>query len=871
MKKGTRNFLPANLIVLFKTFFVLDDILGFMMKYIILFVMLLLISVPGNAEVGRPSDASSMINATQQIRNKVSPELAQTLNNVNKSEPIRVLIQLKEKKSEKLGLFNSKNRRRQVLKKLRKQAQKNQKEITGLLERTRSARTKKFFRGKLRKNKQMSTKFDNVRNYWVSKTMALNLYPEEIEEIAAHPDILEISKNTVVSVPPVEIMGENEVSSFNLWNFSAIGLDRISGFDLDGQGVRVGVIDTGINPSHSDLAGKLGAWAEFDYYGQKIDSEPHETHYLGHGTHVASVLAGNRTGIAPGTTLITALALPKGYGSTEQLLSAMEWVLDPDQNPDTDDGAQVVNMSFGAYGTSEVLRSAVDNMIEMGVLPVGAIGNYGPNTSISPGNVPGIIGAGALDKNDDAAYFSGGGEVCWEDTCVLKPDVSAPGVSIPGIGPDGNYQTLSGTSFAAPHIAAAAALMLECHPGLTPAQINAFLSNTARDLGTAGSDYRYGQGGLDLERAFDFLQDYKPRFTTNDLVLATVEESAEDFETYRFYSHFNDGEGKFVETAITPEFSWKSGNTQVVGLGDVTGDGYADLVVEQTRVLFTGDVELSYLVFTSLDAGGFSSQGNIWYTTKVESDSEPLETIGLSDVNGDGIADIILVETEKLSTSYYQDKIQVLLSDGKSEFEPQSEPWSNFSYYNYYIMNYGLADINGDGFGDLVVSKQIQYYDTLIYCSPAHSNGSSFQVLSVPTVIYTSYHNGPLTHVASADVNDDGFDDLIFSAEAISNASTTTLVYVSFGSATGIPGASKIWANLPAGNEVAAAADLDGDGASDLVVKTGSTNPVLEIRLSDRVNGFIKTTDTWIDSLDQFEDTRIGFIGTGNIGLGNWQ
>ncbi len=124
-------------------------------------------------------------------------------------------------------------------------------------------------------------------------------------------------------------------------------------------------------------------------------------------------------------------------------------------------------------------------MIEIGVLPVGAIGNYGPGTSISPGNAPGTIAAGALDKMDYAAYFSGGGEACWQDVCVLKPDVSAPGVNITGIGADGNYQARSGTSFAAP-CAAAAALLLDYHPGLTLAQINAFVSNSARDVGQPG-------------------------------------------------------------------------------------------------------------------------------------------------------------------------------------------------------------------------------------------------------------------------------------------------------------------------------------------------------------------------------------------------
>jgi subtilisin family serine protease len=872
MKKGPWNFLLTNLIILFKTFFFPGNIGDFIVKYIILLPMLLLISVPGNTEAREPSNASSIVESAKKNRDKLSPELAQTLNDVNSNRPIRVLIRLKGKKIEQSVLSNSKHRRRQVLRKLRKQAQTGQNEIIGMLKRKRAVLAKKIFSRHSRKSNRVSTRFDNIKQYWVSKTLALDLYPEEIEALAERSDVLGISKNTVVSVPPVDIMGEDEGGSLNLWNFAAIGLDQILDLDLDGKGVRVGLIDTGINSSHPDLVGKLGAWAEFDSDGKKVDSEPHETHRLGHGTHVASVLAGSRTGIAPGITLITALALPEGSGSTEQILSAMEWVLDPDQDPDTDDGAQAVNMSFGAYGTSEVLRDAAENMIKAGVLPVGAIGNYGSDTTISPGNSPGTIGVGALDENDDVAYFSGGGEVCWDDTCVLKPNVSAPGVSIPGIGLNGNYQSLSGTSFSAPHIAAAAALMLEYHPGLTPAQMNAFLSNTARDLGSIGSDYRYGQGGLDLERAFDFLQSYKSRFAKNDLVLATVEESTENLETYRFYSHFNDGTGNFVEATTTPQFSWQSGKTKVVGLGDVTGDGYADLVVEQTRVLFTGDIDLFYLVFPSLDAGGFSSQESIWYTTRVKADSESLKTIGLSDVNGDGIADLILVATEELSTSHYQDKIQVLLSNGKSAFETQSEPWSSYSYYTYYYnMNYyGLADINGDGFGDLVVSKRSRYYDTLVYCSLAHSNGSRFQDLTASSVIYTAYDNGPLTHVTSADVNDDGFDDLIFSTEVLSNANTVTPVYVCFGSSTGNPGSSKIWANLPAG-VVVAASDFDGDGASDLVVKNGSTNPVLEIWLSDQRDGFIKDTGTWIDCPEEFEGAEIGFIGAGNIGLGNWQ
>jgi len=174
--------------------------------------------------------------------------------------------------------------------------------------------------------------------------------------------------------------------------------------------------------------------------------------------------------------------------------------------------------------------------------------------------------------------------------------------------------------------------------------------------------------------------------------------------------------------------------------------------------------------------------------------------------------------------------------------------------------------------GDLIGFKRYRLLNTPIYCYLAHSTGSYFKKLYVTSVISIPSANGALTHVASADVNDDGFDDLIFATKALSDTATTSQVYVCFGSAIGISGTPEIWADLSPEDEVAAAADLDGDGASDLVVnKTGKADPILEIWLSDREKGFIRTSDNWMDSLDDFEDAKIDFIGVGNIGLGNWQ
>jgi subtilisin family serine protease len=784
-------------------------------------------------------------------------------------ESIRVIIRLKQKPPEAQFTQGSNRKGSRALKRRRFLDQVRQVGTLGFLDEKRNRLVTAQPKGKHRGWRRQAVKIAEPKPLWLANCVAATVRPEDLPEIAARPEVLDILENKVVSIPPMEV---NDVpdpeGGLDMWNFSAIGLDRIAGLGLDGNGVRIGIIDTGMIADHPELAGKLAAWAEFGVFGEEIESDPHETHYAGHGTHVASVLAGDSTGIAPGATLIGALALPGGFGSTEQVLAAMEWVLDPDQDPQTDDGAQVVNMSWGAYGTSAAIRDAADSMIEMGVLPVGAIGNYGPGTSISPGNVPGTIGAGALDKMDDAAYFSGGGEACWEDVCVLKPDVSAPGVNIVGIGADGSYQVRSGTSFAAPHVAAAAALLLDYHPGLTLAQINAFVSNSARDLGPAGPDERYGQGGLDLQSAFDFLQRYESRLGANDLVLASVE-SAQDQEIHRFYSFFSDGTDSFTETIIAPEIQGEIGQTKVVGLGDVNGDGYADLVVERTHLLESEGQEVRYEVFPSMGAGGFSSQADTWHSLIAP---EPLETIGLADVNGDGYADLVVVEKEPINASYFLSRVQVMLSDGKRRFDAWPEPWLSLSHSSYFDIGYGLGDTNGDGRGDLIISQRYRYFNTPITFYLAHSSGSSFQKNQFPSVTISSAFNGPLRHVACADVNADGLDDLILTAQVLPTA-TTVPVYVCLGTLTGMMRTEQRWADVPlqSGGSVATAADIDGDGAADLVVKTADVDPQLEIWLSDRLDGFVKTADAGIDSLDGLADTQITFEGAANIGLGNWQ
>jgi subtilisin family serine protease len=179
----------------------------------------------------------------------------------------------------------------------------------------------------------------------------------------------------------------------------------------------------------------------------------------------------------------------------------MQWVLDPDGDPSTDDGADVLSMSLGAAGQYQVFQTLTDRLLAAGVLPVFAIGNSGPGWADAPGNCVGAVSVGATMYSDAVASFSGGGHVTWNGQTYVKPEISAPGYGIPSTIPGGLYQTMSGTSMATPHVAGAAALLLEANPSLTVARLREVLMQTSLDLGRPGQDDRYGAGRLNVAAA----------------------------------------------------------------------------------------------------------------------------------------------------------------------------------------------------------------------------------------------------------------------------------------------------------------------------------------------------------------------------------
>lgn len=278
---------------------------------------------------------------------------------------------------------------------------------------------------------------------------------------------------------------------------------------IDGRGVRVGILDTGIDESHPDLKGKVVAFRNFS---EMERSTPYDDH--GHGTHVAGTIAGGRAsgtaiGVAPGVRLVVGKIFDEeGSADEAQILDGMQWMADPDGNPATDDAPMLVSNSWGSDVPSgdPVNKGpcrAVDGWMKLSILPIFAAGNYGPKprTVSVPAACPAAVAIGATDFNDEIAPFSARGPVIWSTGTLMKPLLSAPGVKILSTTLFGRYGTMSGTSMATPHVAGVAALVYQRNPRARPEDVVQALVRGAVDLGPAGQDPGFGWGRLDAVRA----------------------------------------------------------------------------------------------------------------------------------------------------------------------------------------------------------------------------------------------------------------------------------------------------------------------------------------------------------------------------------
>jgi subtilisin family serine protease len=280
----------------------------------------------------------------------------------------------------------------------------------------------------------------------------------------------------------------------------------------NGDSVLVGEIDTGIDYNNPALGGGFGP--QFRVIGgydfANNDNDPMDD--LGHGTHVAGIIGANGgsdlRGVAPHVKFLAVKVLNEhGVGSMSDVIAGIEYCMDPDGNPATDDEVDIINMSLGALPTAESpADEAVDNATEAGILSVVAAGNQGMyisndpyggpyRTISSPGTAPSALTVGACDSTDWVAAFSSRGPD--RIHFAIKPEVVAPGVDILSTVLNNRTASWSGTSMATPHVTGVAALLKQEHRDWSPEQLKCAIVNSSKQLDKAFLPYDDGNGRVD--------------------------------------------------------------------------------------------------------------------------------------------------------------------------------------------------------------------------------------------------------------------------------------------------------------------------------------------------------------------------------------
>jgi subtilisin family serine protease len=319
-----------------------------------------------------------------------------------------------------------------------------------------------------------------------------NVISAKPSDIEALSDLKSVKR--IYKVVQHKITSNENVTDFEVMSVDLLRASQLGGGNVNGLGVSVAIVDTGIDYNHVDLGGCFGdgckVYAGYDFVNE--DDDPFDDQ--SHGTHVAGIVAANGElkGIAPEAKLIAIKVCNEtGYCTTTDIIQGLEYALNPDNNSATNDGADIVNMSLGSTSEDALLTNAVNNLVDMGVVVVVSAGNDGPDDDTfasasqnligSPADSEKAITVAASSGNSNIADFSTRGYPV-SGVELLKPEVAAPGVSIKSTVPGGGYAVKSGTSMSSPMVAGVIALLKQISPDKTPAQLKSAIMTTAAPI-----------------------------------------------------------------------------------------------------------------------------------------------------------------------------------------------------------------------------------------------------------------------------------------------------------------------------------------------------------------------------------------------------
>jgi len=347
----------------------------------------------------------------------------------------------------------------------------------------------------------------DIQSFFIVNAVAVTATQEVMEKIASFPEVDKILPNETRqlytgSKAKEDITNENSNIQSIEWNIDRVGAPAVWEMGIDGTGIVVASIDTGVQWDHPALKEKYRGYVsdyevnhEYSWFDAvNGQSTPYDDH--GHGTHVTGTMVGsepdgsNQIGVAPGAKWIAVKAFTAAGGTDIDLLEAGQWILAPtdrEGNPNPEMAPDVVNNSWGGGpGLDEWYRPMVQAWRSAEIFPEFSAGNTdlfnpgGPGSVANPANYPESVATGATDINNRLASFSLQGPSPYGE---IKPELSAPGVNIRSSVPGGAYEGgWNGTSMAGPHVSAAVALLKQVNSNLTVDELEEILLSTAIPL-----------------------------------------------------------------------------------------------------------------------------------------------------------------------------------------------------------------------------------------------------------------------------------------------------------------------------------------------------------------------------------------------------
>ena len=426
---------------------------------------------------------------------KIDRPLAATIESLRPDEQVPVIITLSDRADlSHVHDRDKKKKRKEILMRLRQIADATQGDLKSLLQNRRARK---------------------IKPLWIVNGIAATVPVSLITEIEDLPGIESVTLDSTIQAPVVTAGGP----ALPEWNISAIKAPDVWNRGFTGSGVVVATMDTGVDMHHPDLQARWRGGANSWYDPNGEHATPEDTN--GHGTQAMGIIVGGAAGgsaigVAPGAEWIgVKIFNDAGTASLSAIHQGFQWLLNPDNDPNTDDAPDVVSNSWGIEGANNCsgeFVSDIQTLRNADIAVVFSAGNYGPNssTSMSPSNNAGAFSVGAVDSNYLVASFSSRGPSSCDGS--VFPQLTAPGVDIRtsdltygGAFPD-SYITVSGTSFAAPHVAGAIALLMNAFPAVSASDIELALDQSSLDMGVPGSDNDYGFGVMDVLHAYNLLK-----------------------------------------------------------------------------------------------------------------------------------------------------------------------------------------------------------------------------------------------------------------------------------------------------------------------------------------------------------------------------